>query len=351
MNATASQRASPGSTGSSSTTAIGTETSKPRSQPRTFLAAPTRRRATDPPRAGRPGARLARPRPGGRSARRRRTRARGFREAGHRRPGRERVFTSASRCIRAAGRAEEADALLPRPSPAARRAVYDLPLHLVELGRGDEFLALTDGQPGHLWLEAEVGRCHGRSGGRVRDLRPDRRPLLRGVGGAARGRARRHVAARRGARLLRGAAGDAVRPALPRSDAGVCVGSGHARRALVHGGRSGQPPARGRSVRAARRLRARPAGHRAAGVSRPAPAEGAARHARAGRSRERRPRAALPREAGDPPLPRLDGRAGTRARGDRRGGVRRRRVPPLDGGSGRHRPPHAASPRCPASAR
>ena len=36
--------------------------------------------------------------------------------------------------------------------------------------------------------------------------------------------------------------------------------------------------------------------------------------------RERRPRAALPREAGDPPLPRLDGGAGTRARGDRRGG-------------------------------
>ena len=34
------------------------------------------------------------------------------------------------------------------------RAVYDLPLHLVELGRGDEYLALTQGKPGYAWEEA-----------------------------------------------------------------------------------------------------------------------------------------------------------------------------------------------------
>ena len=57
--------------------------------------------------------------------------------------------------------------------------------------------------------------------------------------------------------------------------------------------------------------------------------------------REGRPRAALPREARDPPLPRLDGRARARARRDRRRGLRRRRVPHLDGGRRRHRPPQA----------
>jgi hypothetical protein len=32
--------------------------------------------------------------------------------------------------------------------------VFDLPLELLELGRGDEYLALTEGQPGHVWQEA-----------------------------------------------------------------------------------------------------------------------------------------------------------------------------------------------------
>ena len=42
---------------------------------------------------------------------------------------------------------------------------------------------------------------------------------------------------------------------------------------------------------------------------------------------------------------------GPRPRGDRRGGIRRRRLPSLDGGGRRHRPPPAASRRCRASAR
>ena len=32
--------------------------------------------------------------------------------------------------------------------------VYDLPLHLAELGRGEAYLGLTEEVPGHLWQEA-----------------------------------------------------------------------------------------------------------------------------------------------------------------------------------------------------
>jgi hypothetical protein len=32
--------------------------------------------------------------------------------------------------------------------------IFDLPLHLVELDRADEYLVLTHGKPGHLWQEA-----------------------------------------------------------------------------------------------------------------------------------------------------------------------------------------------------
>ena len=36
--------------------------------------------------------------------------------------------------------------------------VYDIPLELVELNRGEEYLALTDGEAGHVWLEAGRSR-------------------------------------------------------------------------------------------------------------------------------------------------------------------------------------------------
>src|SRR5581483_3068688 len=114
--------------------------------------------------------------------------------------------------------------------------------------------------------------------------------------------------------------------------------SADARSALVHRGRRREQAARRGSVRPPRRLRARPAGDRATGVPGAAAAEAAPRHARAGAGRAGGSRAALPREAGHPPLPGLDGRAGARARRDRRRGVRRTRRAALDGGDGRSRP-------------
>ena len=91
---------------------------------------------------------------------------------------------------------------------------------------------------------------------------------------------------------------------------------GHAEGPLLHRGRRGEPPARDRPVRAARRLRARPADHGAAGVSRSAADQAAPRHARPARLAPHRPRADLQGEAGGPPLPRRDGaaRAGSRRR-------------------------------------
>jgi class 3 adenylate cyclase/tetratricopeptide (TPR) repeat protein len=65
------------------------------------------------------------------------------------------MLAAASRCFRAAGRAAEADELL-REATASRidEVVYDIPLELVELGRGEEYLALMDGVAGQVWLEA-----------------------------------------------------------------------------------------------------------------------------------------------------------------------------------------------------
>jgi class 3 adenylate cyclase/tetratricopeptide (TPR) repeat protein len=65
------------------------------------------------------------------------------------------VLTVAARTLQAAGREPEAAALLAEVLASnPDELIYDLPLHLAELGRGDEFLALTEGQPGHLWQEA-----------------------------------------------------------------------------------------------------------------------------------------------------------------------------------------------------
>ncbi len=67
------------------------------------------------------------------------------------------ILTVASRCLRVAGRRDEADALLDEAQAlpeALDETIFDLPFEFVELGRGDEFLELTAGQPGHVWLEA-----------------------------------------------------------------------------------------------------------------------------------------------------------------------------------------------------
>jgi class 3 adenylate cyclase/tetratricopeptide (TPR) repeat protein len=69
------------------------------------------------------------------------------------------VLTVASRCLRAAGREAEADSTLADAIEAPDELTFDLPLYLVELGRSDEFLAITDGVPGHLWQAA--GRAAG----------------------------------------------------------------------------------------------------------------------------------------------------------------------------------------------
>jgi class 3 adenylate cyclase/tetratricopeptide (TPR) repeat protein len=56
---------------------------------------------------------------------------------------------------RANGEEQEADALLAEALAQPLDAIlYDLPLHLVELERGDEYLTLTEGVPGHVWLAA-----------------------------------------------------------------------------------------------------------------------------------------------------------------------------------------------------
>jgi class 3 adenylate cyclase/tetratricopeptide (TPR) repeat protein len=64
--------------------------------------------------------------------------------------------------FRGAGKDQEADALLAEAlAGAPDEAVYHLPFHLVELGRGAEYLALTDGVAGHIWLEAARAAASG----------------------------------------------------------------------------------------------------------------------------------------------------------------------------------------------
>ena len=79
----------------------------------------------------------------------------GLREAGPDAQTSGPILLLASRCFSAVGRREEAEALLAEAlSVPPNEVVSDLPLYLVELGRGDEYLALTEGEPGHLWQEA-----------------------------------------------------------------------------------------------------------------------------------------------------------------------------------------------------
>ncbi|HEU5244104.1 MAG TPA: AAA family ATPase, partial [Gaiellaceae bacterium] len=80
----------------------------------------------------------------------------GFRESGGDAQVGPFIVTVAARCHRAAGRPTEADLLLEEvlSGPQPDDITFDLPLELVELGRGDEYLALTEGRTGYAWLEA-----------------------------------------------------------------------------------------------------------------------------------------------------------------------------------------------------
>jgi class 3 adenylate cyclase/tetratricopeptide (TPR) repeat protein len=65
------------------------------------------------------------------------------------------VLTTTALGFRAAGREHEADELLAEVLDGDPDELsFHLPLQLVELGRGDEYLALTEGRPGHVWQEA-----------------------------------------------------------------------------------------------------------------------------------------------------------------------------------------------------
>jgi class 3 adenylate cyclase/tetratricopeptide (TPR) repeat protein len=78
-----------------------------------------------------------------------------FRESGYDAQIAGGMLTVSSRCLRAGGRREEADRLLTEALNVRYDEIfYDLPLELVELGRGDEYLALTEGKPGYAWREA-----------------------------------------------------------------------------------------------------------------------------------------------------------------------------------------------------
>src|SRR3954447_24777438 len=110
---------------------------------------------------------------------------------------------------------------------------------------------------------------------------------------------------------------------------------------LVHRRRGRGAADRLRPVRAPRRLRARPADHRPAGVSRPAADQAAGRLAPSGDDRPHRPGAGLQGEACRPPVPGVDGEAGAGPRSRDRRGLRRRRVSRLARRDGLRRPEEA----------
>jgi len=87
------------------------------------------------------------------------------------------VLTIAAIVFRASGREPEADELFAEVlSGVLDESIFVLPLQLVELGRGHEYLTLTDGNRGHLWQEAgraaasgelvRAGEIYGRMGAR-----------------------------------------------------------------------------------------------------------------------------------------------------------------------------------------
>jgi class 3 adenylate cyclase/tetratricopeptide (TPR) repeat protein len=68
------------------------------------------------------------------------------------------VLLVVSRCFRAVGRTDEAESLLAEVlgliDEIDDHSAHDLPLQLVELGRGEQYVQLTDNRPGFLWQEA-----------------------------------------------------------------------------------------------------------------------------------------------------------------------------------------------------
>ena len=78
-----------------------------------------------------------------------------LREAGHDAQVAPVVLTVAARTLHAAGRDAEAGELLGEVLEGAPdELIYDLPLHLIELGRAEDYLAVTEGSSGHRWCEA-----------------------------------------------------------------------------------------------------------------------------------------------------------------------------------------------------
>jgi len=72
------------------------------------------------------------------------------------------ILAIAAQCSRAAGRDSEADELLAEVLAGDYdETMFDVALHLVELGRVDEFLAFSDGHSGHLWQEAAHAAASG----------------------------------------------------------------------------------------------------------------------------------------------------------------------------------------------
>jgi tetratricopeptide (TPR) repeat protein len=79
----------------------------------------------------------------------------GLREAGPDAQTAAWILTVASRCLHAAGREDEADALLAEALTTTPQELnINLPLYLVELGRGNEYLEVTAEMRGHVWLKA-----------------------------------------------------------------------------------------------------------------------------------------------------------------------------------------------------
>jgi tetratricopeptide (TPR) repeat protein len=86
----------------------------------------------------------------------------GMREAGTDAQVATYIVGVAAITFRAAGRLAEAESLLAEAfSGWVDEETYALPLHLVELGRGDEYLALMHGVAGHVWLEAGRAAARG----------------------------------------------------------------------------------------------------------------------------------------------------------------------------------------------
>jgi hypothetical protein len=75
------------------------------------------------------------------------------------------ILLAGAQCARAAGHESEADELLAEVLAGLfDETLYNLPLHLVELGRPAEYLALVQGRRGHLWLEAGRAAASGELG-------------------------------------------------------------------------------------------------------------------------------------------------------------------------------------------